>query len=190
MLFRSDKKIFLFYGGGYRRKGLHLAVRAMQELTADSPAFLLCAGQQNPVGETASGLETLVQQGRARLVNRYVSLAEEKNCFAASDVVLLPYLNHFGTSGVLSRAMAAGKPVIVSDEQLLGRLTREQDLGLLFPSGNVRMLRERMQQAAAFSPEETTRFLRAAGTYARRYSRTAYRRGLLESLGMTPVSAG
>ncbi len=181
----ADKKIFLFYGGGYRRKGLHLAVRALLELAADSPAFLLCAGQQNPSGETAAGLEQLVRQGRAALINRYVSVAEEKNCFAASDVVLLPYLDHFGTSGVLSRAMAADRPVIVSNEQLLGRLTREQRLGLLFPSGDVTALREKIRQAAAFSPKEISEFSAAARTYARRYSREAYRRTLLESLGLT-----
>jgi len=179
----EGKKIFLFYGGGYRRKGLHLAVRAMLDLPADSPAFLLCAGQQNPAGETASGLDQLVLQGRASLINRYVSVAEEKNCFAASDVVLLPYLNHFGTSGVLSRAMAAGKPVIVSDEQLLGRLTREQGLGLLFPSGDEKTLSGKIRQAAAFSPKEAGEFSASALTYARRYSREAYRRVLLESLG-------
>ena len=178
----EEKKIFLFYGGGYRRKGLHLAVRAMLDLPANSPAFLLCAGQQNPTGEIANGLEQLVRENRAMLINRYVSIAEEKNCFAASDVVLLPYLNHFGTSGVLSRAMAAGKPVIVSDEQLLGRLAREQGLGLLFPSGDVKMLREKIQQAAAFSPGEISGFSAAARAYAGRYSREAYRRALLASL--------
>ena len=181
----ADKKILLFYGGGYRRKGLHLAVHAMLDLPANSAAFLLCAGQLNPTGETAGGLEQLVRRGRACLINRYVSVAEEKNCFAASDVVLLPYLNHFGTSGVLSRAMAAGKPVIVSDEQLLGRLTREQGLGLLFPSGNVKTLSGKIQEAAVFSPEATTRFYAAAHAYARRYSREAYRHALLESLCMS-----
>ena len=157
----------------------------MLQLPPESPAFLLCAGQQNPTGKTASGLEQLVQQGRGRLINRYVSVAEEKNCFAASDVVLLPYLNHFGTSGVLSRAMAAGKPIIVSDEQLLGRLTREQGLGLLFPSGDVKMLCEKIRQAAAFSPEETRGFSIAARAYALRYSRAAYRRALLASLNVS-----
>ncbi len=184
----ADKNIFLFYGGGYRRKGLHLAVRAMQELSADSSAFLLCAGQLDPIGETARELAQLVHHGRARLINRYVSLSEEKLCFAASDVVLLPYLDHFGTSGVLSRAMAAGKPVIVSDEQLLGRLTREQGLGLLFPSGDVRRLREKIEQASAFSPNETTTFYKRATAYALRYSREAYCRALLASLEASKAS--
>jgi len=178
----ENKRVLLFYGGGYRRKGLHLAVRALLELPPETPAFLLCAGRQNPAGETARGLEQLVRQNRARLVNRYVSVAEEKELFAASDAVLLPYLNHFGTSGVLSRAMAAGKPVIVSDEQLLGRLVREHSLGWLFPSSNVAALSECIRQAVQLSPEAADRFAGAARAYAGRHSRAAYRLALLNAL--------
>jgi glycosyltransferase involved in cell wall biosynthesis len=181
----QDRKIFLFYGGGYRRKGLHLAVRAMQALPENSPAFLLCAGQQNPTGETAEGLDRLVRQGHAWLVNRYVSVEEEKHIFAASNSVLLPYLNHFGSSGVLSMAMASGKPVIVSDEQLLGRLTREQGLGLLFPSGDIQALTKCICQATAFSPKEISGFAASARSYAQRCSRENYRRTLLASVGVT-----
>jgi glycosyltransferase involved in cell wall biosynthesis len=179
----ADRRVLLFYGTGARRKGLHLAVEAMRQLPPESPAFLLCAGQQNPTGKTAADLAQLVRQNRARLLDRYVSIEEEKMCFAASDAVLLPYLNHFGTSGVLSRAMSAGKPVIVSDEQLLGRLTRERGLGWLFPSGDVEALCERIRQATAFSPEATAKFSVAAQAYARRYSRESYRAALLASLG-------
>jgi len=184
----ENKRIFLFYGGGYRRKGLHLAVRAMTGLPADFPGFLLCAGQQNPAGETARGLEELARRSQALLINRYVSAEEEKACFAASDVVLLPYMNHFGTSAVLSQAMAAGKPVIASDEQLLGRLTREQGLGLLFPSGEVKALRECIQTAARWSAAEIARFSTAADTFARCYSRAAYRRALLNAFSTGAVN--
>jgi glycosyltransferase involved in cell wall biosynthesis len=183
-----DRKVFLFYGTGARRKGLHLAVEAMRQLPPESAAFLLCAGQQNPSGKNAAGLTQLVRQNRARLLDRYLTVEEEKMCFAASDVVLLPYLNHFGTSGVLSRAMSAGKPVIVSDEQLLGQLTREHGLGLLFPSGNVDALRDCIRHAAEFSPAETAGFSTAARNHAARCSRDAYREALLKALGI-PVSS-
>jgi glycosyltransferase involved in cell wall biosynthesis len=177
-----DRKVFLFYGTGARRKGLHLAVEAMLQLPPDFPPFLLCAGQQNPAGKTAAGLAQLVRQNRAKLLDRYVSVEEEKICFAASDAVLLPYLNHFGTSGVLSRAMSAGKPVIVSDEQLLGRLTREHRLGLVFPSGDISALAQRLRQMAQFSVADLNQFAVAAKNYAKTYSRAAFRAALLRSL--------
>jgi len=178
----ADRKVFLFYGTGARRKGLHIAVEAMLQLPPESPAFLLCAGQQKPAGKTAAGLAQLVRQNRARLFDRYVTVEEEKMCFAASDAVLLPYLNHFGTSGVLSRAMSAGKPVLVSDEQLLGRLTREHQLGLVFPSGKVSALAQSLRQLSQLSPAAADRFAAAAQRYAQTYSRAAFRAALLRSL--------
>jgi glycosyltransferase involved in cell wall biosynthesis len=178
----DDRRVFLFYGGGYRRKGLHLAVQAMRALPPAAPAFLLCLGQLNPAGETARHLEELIRANRARLINRYASTAEEKAGFAASDVVLLPYIHHFGTSGVLSRAMSAGKMVIVSDEELLGRLTRDHGLGMLFPTGNAAALGQCLREAVALPPETLNAFALQAEKYARRYSREAYRRSLVHAI--------
>ena len=96
--------------------------------------------------------------------------------------MLLPYLNHFGTSGVLSRAMSAAKPVIVSDEQLLGRLTREHQLGFVFPSGSVTALRDAIRQATQLTAGDTARFAAAARRYAETYSREAFCAALLRSL--------
>ena len=181
-----DRKVMLFYGTGARRKGLHLAVEALRQLPPESPAFLLCAGQQNPSGKTAARLAQLVRQNRACLLNRYVTVEEEKMCFAASDAVLLPYLNHFGGSGVLSRAMSAARPVITSDEQLLGRLTREHRLGLVFPSGNIPALRDCISRMAQLSATGSASFAAAARAHAKTYSREAFRAALLESFAPGP----
>jgi glycosyltransferase involved in cell wall biosynthesis len=179
-----ERSVFLFYGTGARRKGLHLAVEAMTRLPPHSPAFLLCAGDQRPTGATATALAQLVEQGRARLIDRYVTEAEEKLCFAASDAVLLPYLDHFGTSGVLSRAMAAARPVIVSDQNLLGRLTRERGLGWVFASGRSVDLTHAMEQALAAPAAERKRLVAAAQRYAQTYSRAVFRQRLLASLAL------
>ncbi len=182
----ADRRVFLFYGTGARRKGLHLAVQAFLALPPDDPAFLFCVGQQNPDPPTADGLKTLEAQGRARLINRYVSVAEEKLSFAACDLVLLPYVGHFGISAVLSQAMAAGKPVIASDEQLLGRLVREHDAGLLFRSGDADALRQAVQKALTASDAERSRWQAASRQYAERHSRAAFRAALLASFAPEP----
>src|SRR5262249_7728172 len=123
----NDERVFLFYGTAYRRKGLPLVLRAMESLPNNVPALLLCAGQHPHDPLVVQRLAALEAAGKARVIARYVSADEEKKLFAASDVVLLPYQRHEGSSGVMVRAIGAGLPVIASDERLMGRLVR--DLG-------------------------------------------------------------
>ncbi|MGI8527012.1 MAG: glycosyltransferase [Pseudolabrys sp.] len=178
----EDRRVFLFYGAGYRRKGLALAVRAMLTMAGDTPAFLLCAGKHAGDHEVVQGLEQLAAQGRARVINRYVTNEEEKSLFAASDFVLLPYLKHFGISGVLVRAIGAGLPVIVSDEELLGWLTRERALGILFQPGDVTALRHAIERAAHASQQEMARWQAAIRAEAPNWTREAFRDVLLASM--------
>jgi glycosyltransferase involved in cell wall biosynthesis len=184
----ADRTVFLFYGGAYRRKGLHLAVEAMLALPAQSLAFLLFAGHQPPEARTRRDLEKLCREGRARVIDRYVSAEEEKLLFAAADFVLLPYLGHFGSSGVLSRAAGAGKPVVASDEELVGRLVRECGLGLLFPSGNALALSGALAQATVASPQALAGWRDALDGFAAQHSRASFRRALLSAFGVADES--
>lgn len=183
-----DARILLFYGGPYRRKGLDLVVAAMEQMPAGNRPFLLCLGEQPAEPAVARGLERLAAEGCARSMNRYVSTAEEEAGFAACDVALLPYRRHFGSSGVLTRAAAAGVMVIASDEELIGRRVREHQLGLLFPPGDAAGLRRCLEEAAAMSGEESARWSRAAKKYAATCTRAAFRQALLQALGILPPS--
>lgn len=175
----EGRTVFLNYGIGDRRKGLHLVIRAMLASSANSRMFLLCAGQIKNDSEITNGLEQLKRRGTARVLNRFVSDTEEELCFCASDVVLLPYIEHFGSSGVLSVSAAAGKMVIVSDEGLIARRVREYKLGWLFASGNVRALKERMEQATSLPLQDRARFQESALEYSRTCSREVFRKALL-----------
>ena len=175
----EGRRVFLFYGGAYRRKGLHLAVKAFCSLSKDSPAYLLCAGQQTADPEIKSGLAELVTRNQAMVVNRYVSEYEEKQLFAASDVVLLPYINHFGSSGVLSRAAGAGKMLIASDEQLVGRLVRENGMGILFPSGDANYLQAAIQRALNTTEPQLKKWASASKKFGELCSRSAFHDALL-----------
>ena len=177
----ENQRVFLFYGAGYRRKGLGLAVQAMLAMADDTPAFLLCAGRQAADREVAQGLEQLVARGRARAINRYITNEEEKGLFAASDIMLLPYRRHFGISGVLMRAIGAGLPVIVSDEELLGRLTHERGLGIVFDSGDVRALQRAIERAAQAPEQEMARWQAAVRADAANWTRKAFRDVLIAS---------
>ena len=160
----------------------------MLALPQSAPAFLLCAGQHDPA--VARGLSELIAQNRAKVINRYVSAEEEKQLFAASDVVLLPYHRHFGSSGVLARAVGANLPVIVSDEELLGRVVREHGLGPLFPSGSAPALGKAIEETARASPAQMSRWQAAARAWAPSCSREAFRDALLNAfahVGNRPV---
>ncbi|MDB6021661.1 MAG: glycosyltransferase, partial [Pedosphaera sp.] len=116
------------------------------------------------------------------VMNRYVSAAEEALSFSACDVVLLPYINHFGASGVLGQAVGARKPVIVSDEQLLGRLTRDHGLGWLFASNQAADLGARLREASLMDSGQMAGYAKAAEIYSRLCSREAYRRALVKAV--------
>src|SRR5579862_1519695 len=171
----DDRFVFLFYGGGYKRKGLHLVVEAMHQMADPDRVFLLCAGLQPQNEKLARDLETLRSQGRAEIVNRYISAQEERQVFAACDMVLLPYLRHLDGSGVLSRAAGAGKPALASDEYLIGHIVRHYGMGLLFKSGNVPELRQAMVRAATAPGTELARWQAGAQAYAKNCSRDAFR---------------
>ncbi|MHB1014949.1 MAG: hypothetical protein ACYC2W_06700, partial [Desulfurivibrionaceae bacterium] len=107
----ADRVVVLHYGLGSRRKGLHLLVRALTGPgMGKSGLYLLCVGQLAGDSEIAEGLAELERRGMARVIDRHVGQAEEEESFAACDAVSLAYVDHFGSSGVLSRAAAAGKP--------------------------------------------------------------------------------
>ena len=174
-----DRFVFLCYGIGDRRKGLHLVIRAMLDLPSESRLFLLCAGRVAKDRDVIRGLQQLKGRNLAQVMNRYVSNTEEALCFCASDVVLLPYIKHFGSSGVLSRAAASGTMVIASDEGLVARRVREHNLGWLFPSGNVNALRKTMDEAAFLAESDKAQFRESALKYARLCSRKAFKKALL-----------
>jgi glycosyltransferase involved in cell wall biosynthesis len=176
-----DRRIFLFYGGAYPRKGLPLAIDAMLALPRDAPAFLLCAGESSKGPDVERKLATLVEQGRARVIDRYVSADEERSLFSASDVVLLPYRRHFAASSVLARAVGAERPVIASDEAIVGRLVRDHGLGRLAPSGDVNAWRDAMAGLIDAAPADLARWRAAARSLAPRWSRAAFRDSLIKS---------
>ena len=178
----DNKFVLLFYGGGYKRKGLHLAVEAMLKLSAPGKAFILCAGLQPKNELLARDLEALRARGRAEIVNRYVSAEEEKQLFAASDAVLLPYINHQGTSGVLSCSAGAGRPVIASDEHYIGRVVRQYKMGIPFESGNVAQLQAAIARMASANHEELLQWQAGAEAYGKTCSRGAFRSALIAAV--------
>ncbi|MBI5895278.1 MAG: glycosyltransferase [Desulfobacterales bacterium] len=174
----ADKFIFLHYGIGTRRKGLHLLLRAMQTGAPAAHWHLLSAGRIAQDSEILRGIQQLTDQGRATVLNRYVSKAEEQLCFAATDVVVLPYVRHFGSSGVLALAAAAHKMVVASDEGLIAQRVKEKRLGLCFPSGHVNGLKTALGRSEEMLNKDSTGLVEAADRFAVQCDRAAFRKAI------------
>jgi len=171
----EGKFVYLNYGIGTRRKGLHLIIRAMLNSRFPERAFLLCAGKIADDRELQDGISELETRGLAKVINRYVTDQEEELCFAACDAVLLPYVKHFGSSGVLSRAAAAGKFVIASDQGLVAKRVREHRLGLLFRSEDANALYDSMMKAIDMDDNSNSSFYDATIRYSKSCSREHFR---------------
>jgi glycosyltransferase involved in cell wall biosynthesis len=178
-----DRRVLLSYGGAYRRKGLHLVVEALETSPTRAPLHLLSVGQHPKDVDVMTWLKQLAASGDATILDRYVSTEEEELCFCAADVVLLPYIHHFGSSGVLAQAATAGKMMLASDEQLIGRRVREHGLGPLFRTNDVSDLRRALLEIRQMDAKAMADFSNAAKRYAAECTRARYRELLLQSFG-------
>jgi glycosyltransferase involved in cell wall biosynthesis len=182
----AARLVLLHYGVASRRKGLHLTLRALLQLPSGRRPFLLCAGPQSDDAELNSSLARLVAEGDALVLNRFILDAEEADLFSASDVILLTYQGHFGISAIQVRAAAAGRVIIASDEEMVGRHTREYKLGWLFPTGDVTALREIFARLPLAGPLEQTPWQEGQRRYTRIFSRENFRRTLLAAFAQNP----
>ena len=172
---------FLFYGGPYRRKGLHLTLSAFENLPPESPAYLICAGDQSQDPDVARRVKELESRGRALVIGRYISSEDELTtlCFCAAEAVLLPYIHFLTASGVMAQACAAGKAVIASDEGWLGNQVRRFRLGLLIPPNDWPALLEAMKQFIARPDAERAQWHENALRYTLGNNRQVFHEQLL-----------
>ena len=123
------------------RKGLHSTTDALWESSEETKRnvkLLL-------VGKPEKGCTDYVLQNVARLRAmgvevvtdlRFVSDQELDEHITHSNVVLTPYLDFKGSSGIVIRAAHFGKPVISTSEGLVGHLVRQHKLGEAIDAGN------------------------------------------------------
>ncbi len=122
--------MILFFGGARPDKGPDILLRALPRLGGDWLAVF--AGEPGIIGNIEADECRSKLPHPDRLVTRfgYVSEEDASRYFGAADVVVLPYRHTFrGTSGVLRRAAASGKPIIASDVGDVGPEVRKAGLG-------------------------------------------------------------
>lgn len=120
--------IYLFFGGLRPEKGPQLLLDAIKRVNRD--ATLVIAGSEGEIGK-----EEIIAANQESNVTidfrlEFIPDSEIYTYFFACDVVVLPYRrDYYGTSGILQRAAAAGRPVISTDVGEVGQLTESYGLG-------------------------------------------------------------
>ncbi len=132
----SGAQVLLLFGALTARKGVYQVLEALERLPGEVAArtCLLLAGRP-PAGASdkmTAAVTRCSARSAATIISRlgYISEADADCYFALSDVVLATYQRHLGSSGILIRAAAAGRPAISSDWGLMGEQTRRHRLGL------------------------------------------------------------
>ena len=134
------RELLLFFGSLAERKGVTQTLEAIRLLSPKNQTKLCLAlvGTVAPADEQAfmDQLDLLKKTSDIQIIKalRFVSDTEMINLFSASDLILLPYQRHVGSSGVLVRAAQVGKPVLGSNYGLIGRYIRDFGLGIAVES--------------------------------------------------------
>lgn len=125
----------LFFGVIRPNKGLEVLLRAMQRLPGHE---LLIAGAAETAEQDRRIREqiSLLPEGRARYIDRFVDDEEIPDLFAQSSLAVLPYTSFTAQSGVLHDALTHELPVVASDVGAMGESVRRLGIGEVVPPGD------------------------------------------------------
>jgi glycosyl transferase family 1 len=163
----------LLFGYLEPRKGIGLLARALSEGAAGLRVTI--AG--SPAPEYREQLESEIDEMRAGGVEvkahlRRISDAEAATSLASVRCVVLPYLDHYGSSGVLAESAALQTPVVSTSEGLLGHTVREYELGLTVDPTDAAALRAAILELNQAGGGE--RFARGMSRYLEAHSPYAF----------------
>jgi len=172
-------RLYLHVGVAAARKGLGDAIAAWSGLPAADRPILLRVGPVTPAQRDA--MAELIASGDAILREARASDAELDHYLCACDWLLLPYRRHEGSSGLLTGAAAAGRPVIAADYGVIGKRVREAGLGLLYPHCSIDGLRACVQVSMRTGPD---RFAESLARYASAHDHAHFAAALRAALDL------
>ena len=139
-----DRQIILFFGGIRPNKGLDVLIKALKIIKSRNHRILLViAGGLLGRFNFDSYSDMIRKAGLSDYVRTYIDFIPEEDVdyfFAASNLVVLPYLKFEAQSGVLLRAYAHKKPVVASNVGAMGELVSSDKTGLAVEPGAVEPL--------------------------------------------------
>lgn len=134
-----DRRILLFFGSIRPNKGLGILLEALKDICLHDPQVLLVIAGALPRGMSFQPYKVLIQKlnlsEHVETFAHFILEQDVDNFMAASDLVVLPYVNFEAQSGVLLRAYAHKKPVVVSNVGAMGQLVLSDKVGLVVKPG-------------------------------------------------------
>ena len=135
----SDRRILLFFGGIRPNKGLDILLEALEIVRLRDPGILLVVAgnlHRGMIFEPYSNtIERLDLSQHVRSFVHFITEEDVDFFFSACDLIVLPYLTFEAQSGVLLRAYAHKKPVVVSNVGAMGQLVSSDKVGLVVEPG-------------------------------------------------------
>jgi glycosyltransferase involved in cell wall biosynthesis len=134
----ADRRTLLLFGVLDERKGVTQVCEALRLLPAADQQRLTLA-LTGPLDDSLRPTVDRLQSETSVHVlvdDRFVPDAEIQQMIERSDLVLLTYQGHIGSSNVLVRAAAAGVPVLSTDYGLVGAQVRRRSLGASIDAGS------------------------------------------------------
>ena len=178
---RSEDFHLLCYGHIDDRKGIAELLNAVSE-KIPSHFTLVIAGRYQPA--TRQIIESFSQKyphSRLLLLNQFIDSGLEQQLFSAADAVWVGYKNHFGSSGLLGQAAAAGKPVIACDQGLIGYLTDRHQLGITVNIANPESVRSAITTLSS-DAELRARCARAGQAFSNQRTVAHFSNAILDEL--------
>ena len=130
----KGKDILLFFGQDFNRKGFDFIIDLALE---DDQFVVLRAGDPlDNVDDSKEIIEKMsILEKNDRLLNIPKFIKDPiviRKLFQATKYILLPYRNHYKSSGVMLQALEFKKPVVVPNIGLMGKRVVENHLGITY----------------------------------------------------------
>jgi glycosyltransferase involved in cell wall biosynthesis len=150
-----DVPIFLFFGTLHPSKDVKVVFEALKELK--QKVLILFAGKIEAKGSERDPRKLAYEynvEEHVQVVDRYIPEEELKFYLCAADACILSFVKGFeAASGALFTASRFSLPVIASDVGKVGRIVKEQNLGITFIPEDPVSLREAMQSFLSLKEE-------------------------------------
>lgn len=161
----------LCVGGIFYRKGMYYLLKAWEELALQDAELILKSAIPSEFPE-------LLNIPNVRYLTHYVSDEEIAKLYQSASIFVLPSLDD-GFGMVVAEAMAAGLPVIVTENVGISDGVEQGRDGFVVPIRDVGALKEKIKYFYD-NPEEVKRMGVAAIEKAKQYTPEAYAKRMIE----------